>query len=154
MIFAPAGVQKNREIKRKMCRFWAYLRLISLCNMLISSILYAIPQISRLDTAYFSTPVILRLNAARCTSTIDGDIRNAVMLKAQLIHRCALHHPPCVGATDIWHSGVPLTFAEITKLWIEPITLGTVKKTRKNGKHTGANAQFGRKVRKSREIND
>ena len=57
---------------------------------------------------------------------------------------------PCVGATDIWHSGVPLTFAEITKLWIEPITLGTVKKTRKNGKHAGANAQFGKKVRKSR----
>ena len=58
--------------------------------------------------------------------------------------------PPCVGAADIGHSGVPLTFAEITKLWAKPITLGTVKKTRKNGKHTGANAQFGRKVRKSR----
>ena len=93
--------------------------------------------------------MILWLNAARCASAFDGDIRDAVMLKAQLIHRCARHHP-CVGAADIWHSGVPLTFAEITKLWTEPITLGTVKKTRKNGKHIGANAQFGKKVRKSR----
>ena len=47
---------KNREIKRKMCRFWVCLRLISLCNMLINSVLYAISQISRLDTAYFSIP--------------------------------------------------------------------------------------------------
>lgn len=57
---------------------------------------------------------------------------------------------PCVGAADIEHNVATLTFAEITKLWTEPITLGTVKKTRKNGKHTGANAQFGKKVRKSR----
>ena len=93
--------------------------------------------------------MILWLNAARCASAFDGDIRDAVIPEAQLIHRYA-HHPPCVGAADIWHNGVPLTFAEITKLWTEPITLGTVKKTRKNGKHTGANAQFGKKVRKSR----
>ena len=93
--------------------------------------------------------MILWLNAARCASASDGDIRDAVMLKAQLIHRCARHHP-CVGAADIGHDVATLTFAEITKLWTEPITLGTVKKTRKNGKHAGANAQFGRKVRKSR----
>ena len=90
--FSSGRGGKNREIKRKMCRFRAYLRLISLCNVLISTILYVISQISRLDTAYFSTPVILWLNAARCASAFDGDIRDAVMLKAQLIHRCA-HHP-------------------------------------------------------------
>ena len=60
--------------------------------------------------------------------------------------------PPCVGATDIWHSGVPLTFAEITKLWAEPITLGTVKKKKKNGKHTDANAQFGKKCEKAAKL--
>ena len=32
-----------------------------------------------------------------CASTIDSDIRDAVMLKAQLIHRCTLHHPPLRG---------------------------------------------------------
>ena len=47
---------KNREIKRKICQFRACLRLISLCNILINSVLYVISQISRLDTAYFSTP--------------------------------------------------------------------------------------------------
>ena len=83
---------KNRKIKRKICRFRAYLRLIFLCNLLISSILYTIFPNKQTRYCLFFHPVILWLNAARCASAFDSDIRDAVILKAQLIHRCA-HHP-------------------------------------------------------------
>ena len=145
---APAGVAKNREIKRRMCRFRAYLRLISLCNMLINTILYTISQISRLDTAYFSTPVILWLNAARCASAFDGDIRDAVMLKAQLINRCA--HYPLRGRYRYWAQCCDINICRNNQAVGRTDNSWYGKENEKNGKHTGANAQFGRKVRKSR----